>query len=64
MQTKVKLLKLKTDLDAFMPYGQEMDQPYSTAPGAQTRLSFLPFKGQKCQIVTVGHPGLTYIFNF
>ena len=23
-----------------------------------------PFKGQRCQLVTLGHPGLTYIFNF
>ena len=21
-------------------------------------------KGQRCQLVTLGHPGLTYIFNF
>ena len=23
-----------------------------------------PFKGQRCQLVTLCHPGLTYIFNF
>ena len=25
---------------------------------------FKPFKGQRCQLVTLGHPGLAYIFNF
>jgi len=23
-----------------------------------------PFKGQRCQLVTLGHPRLTYIYNF
>jgi len=27
-------------------------------------LTHSPFKGQSCQLVTLGHPGLTYIFNF
>ena len=26
--------------------------------------SVLPFKGQRCQLVTLCHPGLSYIFNF
>ena len=26
------------------------------------RSSLKPFKGQKCQLVTIGHPGLAYIF--
>ena len=25
---------------------------------------YKPFKGKWCQLVTLGHPGLTYIFNF
>ena len=26
--------------------------------------SLEPFKGQRCQLVTLGHPGLTYVLNF
>jgi len=25
---------------------------------------YLPFIGQRCQLITICHPGLTYSFNF
>ena len=36
----------------------------NTSPQKTTAKCINPFKGQRCQLVILCHPGLTYTFNF